>query len=253
MLKEDLVDGHTMKTSVVGQLLSLGGGNHYIEVNRGGDGCLWLGVHSGSRNFGLTVANTYQRKAEESSVGGPADLSYLDKGSPYLARYMLCADACAMFSLVNHEMILRAIRGFISGEEDFSREDLVTTLHNYVDTKRMIIRKGAVSAMAGGKFLMPLNMRDGVAVCVGKGNWDYNLSAPHGCGRLMSRAQAKRELDPDKVSRDMADAGVFTTSLGYSLDEAADAYKAPGTILAAIRDTAEVVEVMRPVYNIKGR
>lgn len=242
-----------MKTSVIGQLMSLGSGNHYIELDRGEDGDLWLNVHSGSRNFGIAVASAYQRKAEEYCTRGINELRYLDNGSPYLQRYLTCVKACQTFSEINHLMIMTVLSEYLTKGKSFDSTEMISTLHNYVDLNDMIVRKGAISAKKGEYVLIPLNMRDGIAICIGKGNQDYNLSAPHGCGRIMSRAQAKKNIDLDKVKQEMKDANVFTTSLDYALDEAADAYKNVDSILGYIKDTVNVVELLKPVYNIKGK
>ena len=117
----------------------------------------------------------------------------------------------------------------------------------------MIVRKGAISAQKGEKVLIPFNMRDGIAICVGKGNEDYNYSAPHGAGRLMSRSQAKKNLNLEKVKEDMKNFGVYTTSLDYALDEAPEAYKDKEEIIKFIEPTVEVIETIKPVYNIKGK
>lgn len=248
--------GNGFKTSVVGQLFSLGSGNHYIEVDRADDGNYWLNVHSGSRNFGLQVATTFQAMAVKWCPDRCADeLKYLSQEAGELYHdYLTCVQACQTFSAVNHGMILCVLRDYFvaNGWAEGSGE-IITTLHNYIDLEHMIVRKGAISAQLGEKVLIPFNMRDGIAVCVGKGNEEYNYSAPHGCGRLMSRSQAKKTLNLDDVKRDMHDSDVFTTSLDYALDEAPDAYKDCSSILDLIGDTVDVLKVLKPVYNIKGK
>lgn len=254
MVTED--GARPFKTAAVNQLFSLGSGNHYIEVDQSEDGELWLNVHSGSRNLGLTVATTYQNKAVEHSGGrGPQDLCYLDRDSVYFDRYLACVEACQLFSQINHQMILQAIWSHVFGDggDGFRWEDAITTLHNYIDLDNMIIRKGAISARKGERVLIPFNMRDGVGIFIGKGNEDWNWSAPHGCGRLMSRSQAKRQIDIETVREEMRQAGIYTTSLEYALDEAADAYKDRDFILSQVAETVEQVELLKPVYNIKGK
>ena len=257
LAEEDGKDGFTMKVPALGQLCSLGGGNHFIALNRDPDGKIWLSVHSGSRNLGLVVCNVYQRLAvEECSDRCEPDMRYLGTGSSsHLGHYLEAVDGCQAFSEANHMIIMNEVMQEILRLAGVKGDplDFVTTLHNYIDLDTMTIRKGSVSAKAGERFLLPLNMRDGIAICVGKGNDDWNQSAPHGCGRLMSRAEAKRTLDLEQAKREMAEAGVFTTSLDYALDEAAGAYKDKGMVLEAIGPTADIVSVMPEIYNIKGR
>lgn len=244
------------KPSVPGQLFSLGSGNHYIEVDRADDGNYWLNVHSGSRNFGLQVATTFQAMAVKWCPDRCADeLKYLSQEAGELYHdYLTCVQACQTFSVVNHIMILCVLQDyFVANGWAEGDGEMITTLHNYIDLDNMIVRKGAISAQLGEQVLIPFNMRDGIAVCVGKGNEEYNYSAPHGCGRLMSRSQAKKTLNLDDVKRDMHDSDVFTTSLDYALDEAPDAYKDCSSILDLIGDTVDVLKVLKPVYNIKGK
>lgn len=258
LIEEDGKDGFTMKVSVLNQLVSIGSGNHFVEIDQDKEGNYWLTLHCGSRNFGLTVANIYQRHAEEYCDDRcEKEMRYLDKGSTYFDRYLACVNACQVFSEVNHRILFHTIKDFLETEFADKKtdgfEEYITTLHNYIDLENMIVRKGAISARNEEKVLIPFNMRDGIAICVGKGNEDYNWSAPHGCGRLMSRSQAKKNLDLDLVKEDMKEAGVYTTSLDYALDEAPDAYKNKEEILKYIEPTVEVKTFLKPVYNIKGR
>ena len=258
LIKEDSKEGFTMRVSVLGQLASIGSGNHYCEIGRDKDGNYWLSLHCGSRNFGLTVANIYQRHAEEYCDDCcEKEMRYLDKSSPYLDRYLTCIDACQTFSEVNHRILFHTIKDFLESEfadkKTYGFEEYITTLHNYIDLEHMIVRKGAISAQEGEKVLIPFNMRDGVAICVGKGNEDFNWSAPHGAGRLMSRSKAKSLIDAEKVKKEMSDAGVFTTSIDYALDESPCVYKDKNEILERIKPTVNVIETIKPVYNIKGR
>lgn len=169
--------------------------------------------------------------------------------------YLFCVNACQTFSELNHVMFLRVLSDYFkdAGFNDGSTGEMITTLHNYIDLDNMIIRKGAISAQSGERILIPFNMRDGIAVCVGLGNELYNFSAPHGCGRIMSRNVAKKTLDIASVKQEMADAGIYTTSLDYSLDESADAYKSKDLIVGLISDTVKIEKVLKPVYNIKGK
>ena len=258
LLQEDGKEGYAMKISVLNQLVSIGSGNHFIEINQDKDNNYWLSLHCGSRNFGLVVANIYQYHAEEYCEDKcEKEMRWFDKDCKYFERYLTCVNACQTFSEVNHRLLFHRIKDFL--ETEFSEkktkdyEEYITTLHNYIDLDNMIVRKGAISAQKGEKVLIPFNMRDGIAVCVGKGNEDYNYSAPHGAGRLMSRSQAKKNLDLEKVKEDMKNFGVYTTSLDYALDEAPDAYKDKEEIIKFIEPTVEVIETIKPVYNIKGK
>lgn len=252
-LDEDGADGYSMKVPAMAQLCSLGGGNHFIALNRGKDG-VWLSVHSGSRNLGLVVCNVYQKHAIETCKDRcPAEMRYLDGGTEYLKHYLECVEGCQVFSAVNHRLMADGIARWILNKKEFRPLKSITTLHNYIDLKHMILRKGAISAQAGEEVLIPFNMRDGIARCVGKGNADYNWSAPHGAGRLLSRADAKALLDIAGAKREMAEAGVFTTSLEYAIDEAAGAYKDTEMIKNAIKPTVDVIETMAEIYNIKGK
>lgn len=255
ILREDAPPGMSLKVPILQQLKSLGSGNHFLELGINAHGELWLTAHSGSRQFGTTTAEIYQHHAEaycrrwEYKI--PRDLSFLDPGTPYWKRYLHCVAAAQRFATINHQMILHEILQNFFHEETF--EEMIVSMHNYVDLDEMVIRKGAISAHEGERCLIPFNMRDGLAVCLGKGNDDWNHSAPHGAGRLMSRSQAKKKLQLAQVEEDMARHGVFTTSLGYALDEAPDAYKPKREILSCIAPTVEVKFYITPLYNIKGR
>ena len=258
LIKEDGQEGYEMKVSILNQLVSIGSGNHFIEINQDKDENYWLSLHCGSRNLGLVVANIYQHHAEEYCDDKCAkEMRYFDKDCKYFERYLTCVNACQTFSNVNHRLLFHIIKDFL--ETEFSEkktkdyEEYITTLHNYIDLDNMIVRKGAISAQKDEKVLIPFNMRDGIAVCVGKGNEDYNYSAPHGAGRLMSRSQAKENLNLEKVKEDMKNFGVYTTSLDYALDEAPDAYKDKEEIIKFIEPTVEVIETIKSVYNIKGK
>ncbi len=244
-------DGTEPKVPVLSQLKSVGSGNHFIEVGRDSAGELWLTVHSGSRNFGLVVCNIYQRKAvADCNDRCEKDLKYLDRASRYFDRYLLGVKACQRFSQINHAMILQTIAdGFFKCKP----AETVSTMHNYIDLKEGIVRKGAIRARAGEKLLLPFNMRDGIALCTGRGNEEWNFSAPHGAGRIMSRGEAKEMLDIEAVKKEMAAHQVFTTSLDYAIDEAAGAYKSKELILSCIEPAVEVNDLIRPIYNIKGR
>ena len=258
LLKEDGKELYTMKVSVLNQLMSVGSGNHYVEIDIDDNGKYWLSVHCGSRNFGLAVANIYQKYAEDyCNDKCEKEMKFFDKDSIFFNHYLICVNACQMFSKVNHMLLMNKIGNFLcnefSDDKKYNAENYITTLHNYIDLDNMIVRKGAISAQKDETVLIPFNMRDGIAICIGKGNEDFNFSAPHGCGRLMSRSEAKRNLNLDKAKEDMKIANVFTTSLDYALDEAADAYKSKDEIIEFIKPTVDVKMIMKPVYNIKGK
>lgn len=255
LIREDGKKGLSMKVPIEGQLFSLGGGNHFISLNRDSNDDVWLSVHSGSRNFGLTVATIYQRIAEETCTDRcEPEMRFLEKGD-MLDHYLLCVNACQVFSEVNHRLIMDAVGKYICDMQHvkFEPQDFITTLHNYIDIANLIVRKGSVSANEGERFLLPFNMKDGIAICIGKGNEEYNWSAPHGAGRLLSRSEAKQKLNVGHEKKAMEEAGVFTTSLDYAIDEAASAYKDKDMIIDAVAPTADIKDVMKEIYNIKGK
>ena len=233
---------------------TLGGGNHFIEVDRGEDGRLFLVVHSGSRHLGTEVANYYQSRARRALKGVPTPL-----GAPELPPELTYVEG-ALFNDYLHDMRLtqrfaalnrRAMVEVILSGMGWTPVDAFTTIHNYVDTEHMILRKGSVSARAGEKLLIPINMRDGSLICRGRGNEDWNCSAPHGAGRLLSRKAAFDTLSMEEFRREMA--GVYTTCvLPDTLDESPMAYKSLSDILDNIGPTAEVTARIRPVYNFKS-
>lgn len=260
---------------------TLGGGNHFIEVDKDDEGNLYLVVHSGSRHLGVEVADYYQNegykvlnhtddaslealvmqmKAEgrekeiqkelkkrknvkQTSI--PRTLAYVS--GELFQHYIHDMKIVQQFAMLNRQAMMdELVKGLkLHVEEQF------TTIHNYIDTDAMILRKGAVSAKAGEQLLIPINMRDGSLLCVGKGNEDWNFSAPHGAGRLMSRAEAKQSFTVSEFKKQMAD--VFTTSVNRStLDECPMAYKGMQDILDNIGPTADVVKIIRPIYNFKA-
>ena len=265
---------------------SLGGGNHFIEVDKAQDGTKYLIIHSGSRNLGKQVAELYQKLAVDLDRGYgeyfekrdeiirtykeqgrrkeiqaalkelhfevyegqpsmPADLCYLS--GKYLEDYLHDVEICQKFARRSREKMAEIIleRTGMTGGEAFH------TIHNYIDTEEMILRKGAIAAHAGEKVLIPINMRDGSVLAVGKGNPEWNYSAPHGAGRIMSRTKAKNELDLDEYRKAMAE--VYTTSVNeYTLDEAPMAYKSLEDIIDVIRESVDVVDVMKPIFNFKA-
>ena len=260
---------------------TLGGGNHFIEVDRDEEGQLYVVIHSGSRRLGLEVAKYYQEEgykvlnqtdqasldrliAEMRAAGRQKDiqkelkrrksqkLTRIPRPLAYVAgelfdQYIHDMKLVQHFARLNRQAMLdEIVKGMkLHVEEQF------TTVHNYIDTDAMILRKGAVSARAGERLLIPINMRDGSLLCVGKGNEDWNCSAPHGAGRLMSRGEAKQSFTVSEFKKQME--GIYSTSVGRStLDECPMAYKGMADILDNIGPTAEVVKVIRPIYNFKA-
>lgn len=276
----DLKDTRRLQRS----LGTLGGGNHFIEIDRASDGTLYLVIHTGSRNLGKQVAERYQRLAVELNKGReayfrqrdaliaeykaagrrkeiqaalkalkwedkpltiPEDLCYV-YGS-YLDGYLHDVALCQRFARRNRELIARILmeRAHLTGGSAFH------TVHNYIDTDEMILRKGAIAAHKGEKVLIPINMRDGSVLAMGRGNPEWNCSAPHGAGRLMSRGAAKAALSLEEYRAAME--GIYTTSVDAStLDEAPMAYKSLEDILEVIRDSVDVLDIMKPVYNFKA-
>jgi len=265
---------------------TLGGGNHFIEIDRSADGTHYLVIHTGSRNLGKQVAEYYQNIAIDLSHGKdelfrardelirrykaegrrselqealkelnrgfqakeaeiPADLAFL-YGS-YLEDYLHDIEICQNFARRNREVIARVLlerTGLTAGEA-------FHTIHNYIDVEERILRKGAIAAHAGERVLIPINMRDGSILAVGRGDPDWNWSAPHGAGRLMSRTAAKENLSMDEFRETMAD--VYTTAVNENtLDEAPMAYKSLADIIDVIEDSVDVIEVLKPIYNFKA-
>lgn len=263
---------------------TLGGGNHFIEIDEAADGTKYLVIHSGSRNLGKQVAEYYQKLAIEIHSGKdeyyaardaliaeykaagrrseieaalkelkwnkrdcliPDDLCYLY--GTYFEDYLHDVEICQHFARRNREKIAEVLfemTGIVPGEA-------FHTIHNYIDTEEMILRKGSIAAHKGEKVLIPINMRDGSVLAVGRGNPDWNYSAPHGAGRLMSRKVAKDTLSMEEYQEMMK--GVYTTSINENtLDEAPMAYKSLEDIIDVIRDSVDVIEVLKPIYNFKA-
>ena len=265
---------------------TLGGGNHFIEIDEASDGTKYLVIHSGSRNLGKQVAELYQKlavnldrgygeylekreeiihtykeqgrreeiqealkqlhfKVHESEPTMPEDLCYLS--GRYLEDYLHDVVICQTFAKRNREKMAELLleRTGMTGGEAFH------TIHNYIDTEEMILRKGAIAAHKGEKVLIPINMRDGSVLAVGKGNPDWNFSAPHGAGRLMSRTDAKAKLSMKEYEESMK--GIYTTSVNeYTLDESPMAYKSLDDIIDVIKNSVDVIDIMKPIYNFKA-
>lgn len=260
---------------------TLGGGNHFIEMDWDEEGNLYLVIHSGSRHLGVEVADYYQNEGRKALWGGAeyqiretvAQLKAQGRSGEIEAtvaelrrnRWVdlpedLCYVQGKLFEDYIHDMKIvqrfadlnrAAMADLLIEGMGFTVEERFTTVHNYIDTESMILRKGAVSAKKGEKLLIPINMRDGSLICEGKGNEDWNFSAPHGAGRLLSRSDAKRELSLEEYEEEMK--GIYTSCVNFStLDESPMAYKSMDHILAHIEPTARVLARIRPVYNFKA-
>lgn len=289
--KFDLTDLHCYRElkdakRLARSLGTLGGGNHFIEIDEAADGTKYLIIHSGSRNLGKQVAELYQklainlncgygeylekrdeiirtykeqgRKSEiqsalkqirwqvhESTASIPEDLCYLE--GKYLEDYLHDVKICQVFARRSREKIAEIIlkRTGMNGCDAFH------TIHNYIDTDEMILRKGAIAAHKGERVLIPINMKDGSILAIGKGNPEWNYSAPHGAGRIMSRTKAKNEINLDEYKQAMK--GIYTTSVNENtLDEAPMAYKSLESIIDVIRESVDIIDVMKPIYNFKA-
>jgi len=231
------------------QLCSLGGGNHFISLERSeATGEIYLMIHTGSRQFGKTICRLFQGMAKRVHPKGcPSGLEYLAPWDDGFYGYLDFMDLGITFAQRNKEIIAQEIMAFLGREE---KTGAIKTNHNYYDRETRTIRKGSVSAQAGEVFLCPINMRDGTFICRGKGNADWNCSAPHGAGRLLSRGEAKALLDLNEVKANLGD--LYTTTIDTSLDEAPDVYKGMSFIRENISPTADIIDALRPLYNFKG-
>jgi RNA-splicing ligase RtcB len=229
------------------QLCSLGSGNHFISLERSErTGEIYLLIHSGSRQFGKSVCRLFQKMAaDKHPTGNAKGLEYLSPEDDGFKAYLDFMDIAIRLAARNKEIMAQEIMSFIGVEE---KDGAIKTNHNYYDRGERTVRKGAVSAKKGELFLCPINMRDGTLICRGKGNIDWNQSAPHGAGRCMSRAAAKELLDIKSVRATLG--ALFTTTV--SLDEAPAAYKRFDFICKHITPTAVVADRLRPLYNFKG-
>ena len=269
---------------------TLGGGNHYLELGTDSNNQHWLTVHTGSRALGVIVATHHQKiaqgllsenkkinqeiidyltangrtteiqsvlndynknhitpsyvKTKKRPVINP-DLAYLD--GTELNHYLNDIKIAQEYSTISRQLILKRICDAMN----FTVVDEFESMHNYIDIDNGIIRKGATSAHNGERLIIPINMRDGSIFATGKGNPDWNFSAPHGAGRILSRSKAKEQLSLDDYKETMS--GIYTTSIGEStLDEAPFAYKPIDEILDAITDTVTIDEIVKPIYNFKA-
>jgi len=249
--------GENLSASMVLKSIgSLGGGNHFIELNKDSQDDLWLTVHSGSRNFGLQVANYHQRLAKEyvkneyNGASAYQGLEYLKVGTAQADSYIKCMQTAQEMAVLNRATIAeRIINNFFC--IDFKNCSQIVTTHNYINFSDKIIRKGAIASYLGEKIIIPLNMRDGSIICEGKANANWNYSAPHGAGRILGRKQAKKQLTLNEFQDSMKD--VWSTSVNEkTLDESPMAYKNKKLILENIGDTANALEIIKPIYNFKA-
>ena len=270
---------------------TLGGGNHFIEIDTDSEGTKYLIIHSGSRNLGKQVADYYQnlaveimqgkdelyamqekliaeykaqgrkneiqkaikelhRKFNPNPLGIPKELCYLT--GKYREDYLHDMEICQHFAAINRYEIANAIVGNLFGADiAYWGLPMFETIHNYIEFGTNMVRKGAISAKAGERLLIPINMRDGCIIGIGKGNEDWNCSAPHGAGRIMSRSKAKEVVSLAEFEESMK--GIYTTSVGQStIDESPMVYKPIGEIVANIQDTVEIEKIIKPIYNFKA-
>ena len=258
---------------------TLGGGNHFIELDQDAQGNIYLVIHSGSRNLGKKVCAHYQKRAAQERYdagqgvvpeliarlkaegrvrdinqelkklprqsGSPDPLAYLEGQS--FEDYIHDMSLCQRFAELNRRAMVRIITDGLN----LKPKAVWQTIHNYIDIEHMILRKGAISAREGERVIIPMNMRDGSLICIGKGNPDWNYSAPHGAGRLMSRSDAFEKIQMDDFKKDME--GITSWSVCDSTkDEAPAVYKPMESILKQIVPTIEVERIIRPVYNYKA-
>lgn len=224
---------------------TLGGGNHFIELAENSEGIVYLIIHSGSRYMGKQIAEHYQKVAISQCANIRADLAYVSGES--MADYLHDMDIAQKYAELNRETMVREIIYAM----DWRIGNVFQSIHNYIDIENMILRKGAVSAQEDEDLIIPLNMRDGSIIARGKGNSEWNYSAPHGAGRILSRSQAKKKITLEEFESKMQN--VWSTSvLQSTLDEAPMAYKPAKEILNTINDTVEVIDILRPIYNFKA-
>jgi RNA-splicing ligase RtcB len=263
---------------------TLGGGNHFIEADRDNENNLYIVIHSGSRHLGKEVAEYYQEQAWQQLNGNcksdidtiisklksegrekeiqnavkkiksriittiPKDLCYVS--GELFDDYINDMKITQHFALINRKAMMHTIlKGLNIGNE--GQFEQFSTIHNYIDTDSMILRKGAVSAKCGEKLIVPINMRDGSIICEGRGNPDWNYSSPHGAGRVMSRKKAFATLTMENYKKEME--GIYSTSVNEkTIDESPGAYKPMDSIITNIEQTAKIITVIKPIYNFKA-
>lgn len=233
-------------TQVDSAISSLGGGNHFIEVGQDKSNNYWLTVHTGSRNFGLKIANHYQSEAIKHDINNNKDLAYIPY--PESFEYFEAMIFAQKYAQLNRKCIIERIIDY-SGLSP--SDDYIESIHNYIDFDDMVVRKGAIRSYIGERMIIPFNMRDGILMCEGKSNPEWNYSAPHGAGRVMSRNKAKKNIKIETYKTQMN--GIYSSSVNEStLDEAPDAYKPPQKIIDAITPTATIIDRLKTVYNLKA-
>jgi len=267
---------------VIDSVGTLGGGNHFIETGVSTKGDVWITIHSGSRNFGKKVCEYWQNKAikklkkttrediqnkiielrqqykgdelyhkiqeakkgEQPTIKCPEELMWLENED--MAGYLFDMIFCQLYAHTNRLYMMNIITDILK----VTPLEMIETIHNFIDFNDFIIRKGAIRSYKNEKMIIPFNMRDGILLCEGQSNPEWNFSAPHGAGRVMSRSQAKRELNIDEFKKQMT--AVFSTSVGRStLDEAPNAYKDARIIEEAIAPTAIILDKIKPIHNMK--
>jgi RNA-splicing ligase RtcB len=284
------IEGSFDKERALCSLGTLGGGNHFIEIDKDFQGDFWLLIHSGSRHLGVEICNFYQNLAISNvdierkyvkehlirlikeKLGAEEELSEILKRlnanpCPEALAYLNGVEEKDYFddmrivqryASLNRWLIAEQIGQFLNKRILFKSGKYIETIHNYIDFKKdndfrrhKILRKGAVSAEKGEKLIIPMNMRDGVLLCEGKGNEDWNCSAPHGAGRLMSRKEAKTALTVEDFKEDMQ--GIYSSTVNEStIDEAPAAYKRMEDIMELIKPTVDILDVWKPIYNFKA-
>jgi RNA-splicing ligase RtcB len=260
---------------------SLGGGNHFIEIDQDKDGNLWLVIHCGSRHLGIEVCDHYQKAGfkviKDDNVKAKIDakiaelkakglereientIKILKMQAPNIPEHLAYVEG-TLFDDYIHDMRLtqeyaklnrETIADIIVHRMGLHPVDAFDTIHNYIDIDNMILRKGSISAQLGEKVIIPMNMRDGSLICLGKGNPDWNYSAPHGAGRIMSRGQAKDNVNFEEFKKSME--GIYSTSVVEStIDESPMVYKPIDEIMANVADTVDILDVIKPIYNFKA-
>jgi len=222
----------------INSLGTLGGGNHFIEIGIDDKDDIWGTIHSGSRQFGLKIANYHQRKA------GKGQLAFLEGEEMF--DYLTDMVVAQTYAHFNRTIMLNEITSIFN----YKPEITIESVHNYIDFNDLIIRKGAISSYENEKMIIPFNMEDGILICEGKSNPNWNYSAPHGAGRVGSRRWAKENLNLDEAKKNMNEKGIYTSKL--PLDECKQAYKDPKIIEKAIEPTAKIITRLKPVLSCKG-
>lgn len=243
------LDVKTGSTNFLRSLGTLGGGNHYIEFNREENGNCYVSIHSGSRYLGQAICNYHQNKITTKATYDKKRFlnNYLDGDD--MVEYLIDMIFAQEFASYNRLVMLQIILFGLNIEYD--ERKVIETIHNYIDFERMILRKGAISAEEGKQCIIALNMRDGILLCKGKGNEDWNYSSAHGCGRIMSRREATKCFNMKEYKKCMED--IYSSCINKeTLDEIPLAYKDVDLIKQAIGESVTIVKQLKPIINIKG-